>query len=72
MGCEIKPFFADTDHVCCNLNVNKIETAVTPKKTAILLLSVYGSSSNVKKIQQIADNNALKVIYNARHAFHVY
>lgn len=67
----IKPVFVDIEPQYCNLNPNKIEAAITPRTTAILPVHVYGNPCEMKKIQNIANNYGLKVIYDAAHAFGV-
>lgn len=68
---KIKPVFVDIENDFCNLNPDKIETAITPKTTAILPVHVYGNPCKVERIQEIADIYGLKVIYDAAHAFGV-
>ena len=53
------------------LNPTKIESAITPKTTAILPVHVYGNPCDVGAIEQIADTYGLRVIYDACHAFNV-
>jgi dTDP-4-amino-4,6-dideoxygalactose transaminase len=67
----IKPVFVDIDPDSLNIDSNKIEEAITPKTTAILPVHCYGNPCDVEKIQTIADNYNLKVIYDAAHAFGV-
>ncbi len=67
----IKPVFVDIEPTYFNVNPEKIESAITPKTTAILPVHVYGNPCNVERIQQIADIYGLKVIYDAAHAFGV-
>lgn len=67
----IKPVFVDIDPVTCNLDPDKIEAAITPKTTAIMPVHVYGNPCDTERIQAIADNYGLKVIYDAAHAFGV-
>ncbi|MGB8320775.1 MAG: DegT/DnrJ/EryC1/StrS family aminotransferase [Ignavibacteriaceae bacterium] len=67
----IKPVFVDIDPVYCNLNPTKIESAITPKTTAILPVHIYGNPCDVGAIEQVADTYGLKVIYDASHAFNV-
>lgn len=67
----IKPVFVDIDPQTCNLDVHKIEAAITPQTTAILPVHIYGTPCSTKEIQQIADKYKLKVIYDAAHAFGV-
>ena len=68
---DIKPVFVDVEEKTGNLDPNKIEAAITSKTTAIMPVHVYGNPCNVEAIQLIADKYALKVIYDAAHAFGV-
>ncbi len=67
----IKPVFVDIDSESLNLDPEKIEAAITPQTTAIMPVHVYGRPCDTAKIQAIADNYGLKVIYDAAHAFGV-
>lgn len=67
----IKPVFVDIDPATGNLDPDKIETAITPKTTAIMPVHVYGKPCDTKRIQEIADKYGLKIIYDAAHAFGV-
>jgi dTDP-4-amino-4,6-dideoxygalactose transaminase len=67
----IKPVFVDIDPNTLNLDPDKIEAAITPQTTAIMPVHCYGHPCDVDRIQQIADNYGLKVIYDAAHAFGV-
>lgn len=68
---NIKPVFVDIEPEFCNINPDKIEAAITPKTAAILPVHVYGNPCKVERIQEIANNYGLKVIYDAAHAFGV-
>jgi dTDP-4-amino-4,6-dideoxygalactose transaminase len=67
----IKPVFVDIDPDTCNIDVNKIEAAITPHTTAIMPVHCYGTPCDMDAIQEIADKYGLKVIYDAAHAFGV-
>lgn len=67
----IAPVFVDIDPKTLNIDPDKIEAAITPNTTAIMPVHCYGSPCDVDKIQAIADNYNLKVIYDAAHAFGV-
>lgn len=67
----IKPVFVDIDPITLNLDPDKIEAAITPQTTAIMPVHCYGHPCDVERIQAIADNYGLKVIYDAAHAFGV-
>ena len=67
----IKPVFVDIDPNTGCIDPNRIESAITPKTTAIMPVHVYGKPCDVDAIQSIADKYGLKVIYDAAHAFGV-
>ncbi|MDP2822992.1 MAG: DegT/DnrJ/EryC1/StrS family aminotransferase [Sulfuritalea sp.] len=67
----IKPVFVDIDPTSFNIDPNKIEAAITPQTTAIMPVHCYGRPCDVARIEEIADNYGLKVIYDAAHAFGV-
>jgi dTDP-4-amino-4,6-dideoxygalactose transaminase len=67
----LKPVFVDIDPATLNLDPDKIEAAITPQTTAIMPVHCYGHPCDVDRIQKIADNYGLKVIYDAAHAFGV-
>jgi len=68
---NIKPVFVDILPDMYNIDPEKIESAITPKTTAILPVHVYGNPCNVQKIEKIANTFSLKVIYDACHTFGV-
>ena len=68
---NIKPVFADVDPIYGNLDPKKIESAITPRTTAIMPVHVYGNPVQIDKIEEIADIYGLKTIYDAAHAFGV-
>ena len=67
----IKPVFVDIDPRTGNIDPERIEAAITPKTTAIMPVHVYGKPCDTQRIQEIADQYGLKVIYDAAHAFGV-
>lgn len=67
----IKPVFVDINPESFNIEPEKIEAAITPQTTAIMPVHCYGNPCDVERIQRIADNYGLKVIYDAAHAFGV-
>ncbi|MBQ6275434.1 MAG: DegT/DnrJ/EryC1/StrS family aminotransferase [Bacteroidales bacterium] len=67
----IKPVFVDVDPATGNIDPDKIESAITPRTTAILPVHVYGTPCDTERIQRIATKYNLKVIYDAAHAFGV-
>ena len=63
--------FCDIAYDDYNIDVTKIEELITENTSAILPVHVYGTPCDVDKIQEIADQHGLKVIYDAAHAFGV-
>lgn len=68
---KIKPVFVDIDPLTLNLDPDRIEAAITPKTSAILPVHCYGNPCAVDRIEEIATQYNLKVIYDAAHAFGV-
>lgn len=68
-GCT--PVFVDIDEKSLNIDVSKIEKAITDKTQAILATHVYGNPCDVVAIEKIAKKYNLKVIYDGAHAFGV-
>lgn len=68
---DITPVFVDIDPISLNIDVEKIEAAITPRTTAIMAVHVYGQPCDVDRIDAIAKKNNLKVIYDAAHTFGV-
>jgi dTDP-4-amino-4,6-dideoxygalactose transaminase len=68
-GCQ--PVFVDIEPKMWCLNPDLIETAITSRTAAILAVHVFGYPCEVERIQELADENGLKVIYDAAHAFGV-
>jgi len=64
-----KPVFVDIEPNNFTIDPAKIQAAITPKTRAIMGVHVFGYACDVDKIQQIADANNLKVIYDGAHAF---
>ncbi|MEM1142828.1 MAG: DegT/DnrJ/EryC1/StrS family aminotransferase [Pseudomonadota bacterium] len=68
---NLTPIFADIDPLTCNLDVAKVEAAITPQTTAILPVHCYGTPCNVEALQNLADVYGLMLIYDSAHAFDV-
>lgn len=65
----LKPVFCDINPVDYTIDVEKIESFITDKTSAIVPVHVYGNICNVYEIERIAKKYHLKVIYDAAHAF---
>ena len=67
----LTPVFVDVDPITGNIDPDKIETAITENTVAIMPVHVYGNPCDTAKIDALAKNYNLKVIYDAAHAFGV-
>lgn len=67
----LKPIYADVEEEYYNLNPDNIEELITDETSAIIPVHVFGNPCDVEKIDEIAKNHDLKVIYDAAHAFGV-
>lgn len=63
-----RPIFVDSDPVTWNIDVNKIEEAITNKTRAIMPVHLYGRPCEMHKIMEIVDKYNLFVIEDAAHA----
>lgn len=67
----LNPVFADINMDTFNIDPNDVKKKITKDTKAILAVHVYGNPCEVKELQEIADDNDLKLIYDAAHAFGV-
>lgn len=68
---KLTPVFVDVDPITSNIDVKKVEQAITTKTVAIMPVHCYGIACDVDNLQKIADEHNLKLIYDAAHAFGV-
>ena len=68
---NLTPVFVDIDPKTSNIDPEKVELAITDKTVAILPVHCYGIACDVERLQNIAAENNLKLIYDAAHAFGV-
>jgi len=66
---NITPVFVDVEPATFTLDPDRIESAITPKTTAILPVHVYGYPCQIDAIGEIARRHGLRVIYDAAHVF---
>jgi dTDP-4-amino-4,6-dideoxygalactose transaminase len=64
-----KPIFVDINPISFNLDVRKIEAAITPRTKAILPVHLYGQAAEMREILRIAKQFGLKVIEDVAQAF---
>jgi len=64
-----KPVFVDIDPETLCIDPNKIESAITKNTKAILPVHVFGFPCDIDKIERIAKDYNLPVIYDGAHSF---
>ncbi|MDE0939515.1 MAG: DegT/DnrJ/EryC1/StrS family aminotransferase [Pirellulales bacterium] len=62
-----KPVFVDVEPDTGNINVERIEAAITPKTKAILPVHLYGLMVDMRAIRAVADQHKLAVVEDAAH-----
>jgi dTDP-4-amino-4,6-dideoxygalactose transaminase len=62
------PVFVDIDPETYNIDPNLVEAAITPRTRAILPVSLYGQSAEMRTLRQIADRYGLWLIEDAAQA----
>lgn len=62
------PVFVDIDFDTINIDVDKIEAAITPKTKAIIIVHLHGLAVNMEKVMAVARKHNLKVIEDACQA----
>jgi dTDP-4-amino-4,6-dideoxygalactose transaminase len=63
-----RPVFVDIDPVTYNIDVEKIEAAITPNTKAILPIHLFGQMANVERISEIARKHELIVLEDSAQA----
>jgi len=67
----LTPVFCDINPDTYTIDVNKLESLITDKTSAIIPVHVYGNVCDINGIDVIAKKYNLKIIYDAAHAFGV-
>jgi len=63
-----KPIYVDIERESCNIDVSKIEEAITSKTKAIFAQHTFGLPCDLDVIKEIASKHNLKVIEDCAHA----
>ncbi|MCC9640881.1 DegT/DnrJ/EryC1/StrS family aminotransferase [Rhodopirellula sp. JC740] len=64
-----KPVFIDVDPVTFNINVDQLESAITPNTKAILPICLFGQMPDFERINAIAEKHGIAVIEDAAQSF---
>ena len=62
------PVFVDIDFDTINMDVDKIEAAITPRTKAIIAVHLHGLTVDMEEVMAIADKHGLKVVEDACQA----
>jgi dTDP-4-amino-4,6-dideoxygalactose transaminase len=63
------PVFADIDPVTRNIDLDKLEAAITPRTRAIIPVHLAGLPVDMDRLYAIADKHKLRVVEDAAQAF---
>ncbi|MFP4654072.1 MAG: DegT/DnrJ/EryC1/StrS family aminotransferase [Methanohalobium sp.] len=66
-GLKLK--FVDIDPETWTIDPEKVEDNITENTSAICGAHIFGNPCDIEKLQQIADDNNLKLYFDAAHAF---
>lgn len=64
-----KPVYVDIEADTCNIDVSKLEAAITPRTRAIMPVSLYGQPADMDEINRIADRHGIPVVEDAAQSF---
>ncbi len=64
-----KPVFVDVEEDTANIDVSRLEAAITPRTRAIMPVSLYGQPADMDEINAIAARHKLPVIEDAAQSF---
>jgi len=62
------PVFVDIDWETMNIDIDKIEAAISPKTKAIIVVHLHGLAVNMAKVLDLAHKHGIKVIEDACQA----
>ena len=64
-----KPTFCDIDSTTYNIDVNKVESLLNETTKGIVAVDVYGRPSEKDKLESLAKDHGLSLIFDAAHSF---
>ncbi len=66
---EVTPVFADIDPQTHTLDPNAVRKMITPRTSGIIGVHLWGQAHYIDDLQEIANKNNLKLMFDAAHAF---
>ena len=63
--CSAKPVFVDIDPDTYNMDISKVEEAITPKTKAIVPVHMFGQPVDMNPLMEIAEKHNLKIVEDA-------
>jgi perosamine synthetase len=64
-----KPVFVDIDPLTLNVDIDKLEAAITPRTKAIVAVECFGHPGGMAEVEQIARRHELTLIEDACEGF---
>jgi len=64
-----RPVFVDIEPVTYNIDIDRVEAAITPRTRALLPVSLFGQMPHIERINEIAARHGLAVIEDAAQSF---
>jgi UDP-4-amino-4-deoxy-L-arabinose-oxoglutarate aminotransferase len=61
------PVFVDVEPDTGNIDVTRIEAAITPRTRALLPVHLYGQMCDMRALRRIADRHGLRIVEDAAH-----
>jgi UDP-4-amino-4-deoxy-L-arabinose-oxoglutarate aminotransferase len=62
-----RPVFVDVEPDTGNLDVSRVEAAITPRTKAIVPVHLYGLMCDMRELRKIADRHGLAIVEDAAH-----
>jgi len=65
----LTPVFVDCEEGTYNIDVKEIEKKITPRTSAVMPVYIFGNPPWIKELENIAEKNNLKLIFDSAQAF---